>query len=196
MANIFFSNRQKKVGAIEIDTFTSENHELSSNVTQYPVENGGDISDHITNNPDAFSGNAVVMPVKLINPDTTKNRAKDAYEELKRINDDKEVVTIVSGLRVYENMHLNSISIPRSSETGNSLVFDISATQIRIANSQTTTIPKSQLGGTTEDVNQAQNTADTGKGTSGQTQESDDDSFLAQAQSRVDETYGVIDGEG
>lgn len=123
------------VGAVELDASLQENHVLENEITEFPVEEGTDITDHIrkkpervtitgiiTNHPNTFGG-------ALGNPD----RAGEAYEKFLEMVNKAQVVTVVTTLRQYANMAIESISIPRSAQKGQHIEVTISLREIKTA---------------------------------------------------------------
>ena len=104
-----------------IDCSISENHTFDSDVTDYPVESGSNISDNIRPLPLVVEIEGVVSntPIGLIadnrrgrtNPD--QSPADDAYDLFQRIRDRRKPVTIMTSLRTYNDMALKGLSIPR-----------------------------------------------------------------------------------
>jgi len=148
--NLLFGGRnQKKIGGMVIDAFIEERHTMSASVTQFPVEEGFKIGDHVTQNPDGLFLQCVVgpQPVKILGGVLTltslKNQAYQAYEQLKKLKELGEPVEVITGLRVYQNMIIDNIEITRTKDNGQSLEFSMGFTQIRIVKSKTTVIPAS-----------------------------------------------------
>jgi len=137
-----------KIAFIKIDTFLSEDHSYSSSVTTSPIEDGAFVNDHIIKDPFTLSVNGYVSNMASIGVGpinqligitaipsvfTGKNKAKDAEAELVRLRNDKEIFTIVTGLRSYKSMAITNVSFPRSSTTGSGLEFNATFQQIEIA---------------------------------------------------------------
>lgn len=129
-----------------IDVSLTEEHEFDSDVTEYPVESGADISDNIRPRPLRVMMEGVVSATPLpsivaarptrtnvINEDVQVgvNPAVDAYQLLVAIRDQREPVTIRTSLDTYKNMALESLSIPRDAGTGDALRFRATFRQIR-----------------------------------------------------------------
>ena len=127
---------QVTIGRIALDAVLLEEHNLSSRVTNYPVdrgiENGFEIvSDHIINDPDRLVIQGVVSDTPL-NILSQFNRSIDAFNALVRIHERRDVVTVVSGLKVYTRMALTSLQVPRNLRTGQSLTFNIELQKIEL----------------------------------------------------------------
>jgi len=154
MANILFANKRRgKIGSLELDAILEEQHSFSSEVSQYPIETGESISDHIALNPESvmMRGFITNTPVDFINALTDLAFGADlvqtAFDKLIEIWKSKEVVTVVSGLKVYDNVVLRKLSIPRDRTTGQSLRFKAEFVEMITTNSSLTddNIPTSNI---------------------------------------------------
>ncbi len=144
--------KQPQIASIKIDTFLSEDHSYSSSVTTSPIEDGAFVNDHIIKDPFTLSVNGYVSNISTIGIGVLdqalagisvlsgKNKAKDAEAELVRIRNDKEIFTVVTGLRSYKNMVITNVSFPRSSTTGSGLEFNATFQQIEIAKIEIVTL--------------------------------------------------------
>ena len=182
---------QKQIGNILIDAFISEDHEQSGSITRYPVEEGSDISDHIILDPDKLTIQGIVGPKELTEGSQFVNTTRSVFTDITNLRLSKTLVSVVTGLKVYENMFITNFSVPRTAQNGGSLLFNMSLEQSRIVSSQVVQIPKTQIA---EDELQAQGRADIGKVTSGQTQAQTEDgtNFLDQIEPAVDATLSAL----
>ena len=165
---VFRRTKEKSIGNILIDSFVEENHERTSKITRYPIEDGSTISDHIINDPDAVSITGVVMRTTILSPNPSTDRALTAYTEILQLMENKQLISLSTGLQVYSDMHIESFTVPRNFQTGADLTFSMKLVNARIAKSQTTLIPQSQL---IDGDLQSQGVAELGKTSSGQTQD-------------------------
>lgn len=139
----------KTIGGIEIDAMVEERHTQTAAVTQYPVEEGFTINDHVTQNPDGLTLHCAVgpQPVKTFggigNLTSLDNNAYAVYSGLADYKQAGEIIDVVTGLRVYENMIIDNLSITRNRDNGKGLDFDIGFVQLTIVKSLETTIPAS-----------------------------------------------------
>lgn len=144
---LFGKYGQKEIGGVVIDAFVEERHTMTSSVTQYPVEEGFNISEHVTQYPDGLSLQCIVgpHPVKILGGildiASFKNQAYQVYEALVVLKELAEPIEIITGLRVYDNMIIDSINITRTKDNGQSLEFDMGVTQVTIVQSLETDIP-------------------------------------------------------
>lgn len=121
--------KKGKVGSVELDVTLREDHTYSSRVTTYPVERGTNngfeiLSDHIINDPAVVTLEGIVTdtPLSLL---ALSNRSVDAFNRLIEIHEKRELVTVVTGLKVYTNMAITLLNVPRDLRTGQSLKFTI-----------------------------------------------------------------------
>lgn len=120
---------QSNVGGVFLDATLSEEHAYISRVTNYPVEDGRIISDHIINEPETLQITGIVSdtPLSILSP---FNRSTDAFNRLVRIHTNRERITVVTGIKVYTNMVMTSLQVPRNVNTGQSLTFVIELQKI------------------------------------------------------------------
>lgn len=115
---------QTRIGGVFLDATLTEDHTYNARVTSYPVENGMIISDHIINEPETVRITGIVSdtPINIL---SQFNRSTDAFLRLVRIHDLKERITVVTGIKVYTDMVMTSLQVPRNIQTGQSLTFSI-----------------------------------------------------------------------
>lgn len=114
---------------ISFDTMLTEEHLYNSRVTSYPVETGTLISDHILKLPVVIRLSGVVSdtPLAIF---SSFNRSAAAFNALVNLFEKREVFTAITGIKVYENMAITSLDIPRNIKTGQTLTFNIELQQI------------------------------------------------------------------
>lgn len=124
--------RKGKIGNLEIEATLSENHDMSSTVTKYTIENGANISDHIVNEPETITIEGFVSnsPVAPGLGGGLTNRAQETFDTLYELRNAKEVITVVTEYRVYTDMAITNISIPRDSSTGQAIRFSVSLMRV------------------------------------------------------------------
>lgn len=131
-AQLFFrGNREYKVGAITFDLIISESHNLSNTVTEHDVEDGSRISDHIRNNLENGALVGLITNFSLKVNGLLTNRSQDAFDAINRLWKSRELVTIVTVLKVYENVAITDISIDRSESTGEAIAMNVTFRQIK-----------------------------------------------------------------
>lgn len=115
---------QSEIGAVTFDTVLVEEHKYQSRITHYPVEYGTIISDHIVKEPDVVNISGMVSDTPL-NIFAQSNRSVDAFNRLVEMQARRIVVNLVTGIKVYTNMAIASLNVPRNIKTGQTLTFNI-----------------------------------------------------------------------
>lgn len=154
--NIIPRRVDKEIGGILVSAFINEHHSRKTTSTEYPVEDGSTISDHIRIEPDEFTAEGIMSPAGVI-PITA------LYDQLNALVDAKVPVDVVSGLKVYTSMQIMSFDVNREAMNGGSLPFTMVFKKIKTVKSQTVAVPKSSLSGTSATQRQAQAPVNAGK---------------------------------
>lgn len=166
MATLLYKRTRSALGSIEFDCTISETHEGAVDVTEFPVEDGFDIADHarpraetvtmeafVSNTPIPFDAEQADQSLAsypysrgvvewnsksqlLMEQVGEVDPATRAYNEISRIKNAGELVTLTTSLRTYEDMLITSVSVPRSAAVGNGLQFTVSLKELRIVNAQ------------------------------------------------------------
>lgn len=112
------------IASVVLDAVLSEDHVYNSRVTNYPIEDGRIISDHIINEPETLQLTGVVSdtPLAFLAP---FNRSINAFNTLVEIHNRRERITVVTGIKVYTDMVITSLQVPRNVASGQSLTFVI-----------------------------------------------------------------------
>jgi hypothetical protein len=160
-----------------IDVLVTEEHSFESDVTDYPVESGGTISDNIRRKPIIVSIEGIVsnspldalravigearaqtppptpvfgpQPPPVIGPETPPlDRAQEALAFLMSIWEAGETVTLRTSLGTFRKMAMSSLNVPRSKDVGDALKFSARFQQITtVTNARTTVKGRSGGGG-------------------------------------------------
>lgn len=147
-------NQPNVIGGLSIDATLEEFHERQAEVTDHPVEGGSFIQDHIVNRPKRVRIRGMIT-------DTPLNRmagtyVADAFETLEGLYEARELITAVTGFTVYDNMAIESISMPRARE--GALRFSIDLKQVTLTAGQT--VPIEPTAGETDAALSEDNVAD------------------------------------
>lgn len=125
IVNLLFSalvGKRTTIGVLELDALLTESTTLNSQITEYPVEDGTVISDHITQESEKLSLTGVITGAgTLFNIGLGKYKLIEAKETLRELHTRRELVTIVTGLDVYVDFAIESLSIERNNEDGERL---------------------------------------------------------------------------
>lgn len=136
------------VDGYPLDLVETEQHDLVAEVTEHPVEDGSDVSDNVRLKPRELTfTNAIVSdtPIGAIAQDESRTGAsakfsQDAYNRLEAIWLARNTVTVVTGLKKYENMILDRLTVPRDSKTSAALVFTAHFKEVRIVKNKRVTV--------------------------------------------------------
>ena len=183
---IFSKGVKKAIGNVFIDTFSVETHSKKSNITAYPIEDNSTITDHVLNLPLSLNTNGIIEPIG------DNYNILDTHNKIVDLMNSKQLISIITGLKVYNNMIIIDYTVTRNAQNGQSLVFTMQSQETKIVQSQSVAIPISQLSQTDLiTYEQAQANADAGKATNGQTQETN---FLEEIKRQANEAADSLFG--
>lgn len=117
-----------------VDVAVSEDVRLVSDVTEYPVEQGSSITDHVRNLPIEVTIEGIVSDTP-VGPLANERSFVDLPSEeflarLELIHIFRQPIVVETTRRVYESMVLRDLSIPTDARTGNALSFRATFIQI------------------------------------------------------------------
>lgn len=144
----------RKIGKFKATCTVRETCVDELEITQHPVEQGANITDHAYLKPSTVSINAVFAP--LLTP------LKEVYQNLLTLQASREPFDITTGKRTYKNMLFKSLSIVNDANTEFILEINADFQQILIVASQTATVPEnskqanSQITGTATETGEKQ----------------------------------------
>jgi len=110
------------LGEVVFDAVTEEQPSFSNTITDKPVENGANISDHIRRQPDSLTINAVF----------SGNEAMDKYQELLDMRDSDELYAYSGGLGTFVNMAIENISPMKNATYGDGYECTITLKEVRV----------------------------------------------------------------
>jgi hypothetical protein len=134
----------------------------SAKATQFPVETGAVITDHVLQDADVVqlsglvtntplpsgvkmtdrAGNEYQTFEKAAEAGQFRGRAVAAYYALLAAKNAGAPVEVWMPLRAYQDMVLESLAVSESADAGDSLTFSLSARQIRTTSTRTVAAPK------------------------------------------------------
>jgi hypothetical protein len=140
-----------KVGNLELDAMLTERQSFANDVTNFPIESGSSISDHVIQAPEEVEVEGFVTntPIEFISGlrSGQEDRVLNAYlmlleiagykspgkayrfNKLETVAEDEQyrpefkLVEILTGLRLYTDMALIKLDIPRDAKTGDTIKF-------------------------------------------------------------------------
>ena len=148
-----------QIGVMTLDASLRENHVRSSIVAENEIEDGSVISDHVRRNPDSVTIDGIIsdFPVGLLGiPGVSatelqrkilgseglvkgvRKNPEDAWQYLIELQDAAEPFTVITSLQTYDDMIIEELSAPRTSEDGKSLLFTARLKKIKLVFTDTT----------------------------------------------------------
>ena len=213
LSTVFKIPTKAQIGFLKLDVSLKENHTRAAQVTDNEIEDGAVVSDHIRLSPKALSitGQVSDAPVSIlglgVSSDDILGAAKDfaggdkdsfeglvknsrrspaeAWQYLNQLMEKRTPFSIVTGLQRYENMVLTSLSAPRNSKDGKSLIFNGELRQVVIVESSTVKIAAFKVKGDAK--NSASSKSKLGKqsGKNASGKQADDSSLLLKGFKKV-----------
>lgn len=130
------------IGGIQVDVSIRETHIHEWQVTEAPIETGGSIADHRARMPVGLDMEGVVsnLPTNLFDLLTQELSAEDRYLELLELAESDDLIEVVTGLRVYQNMTFRRFEVVRDETTGQIIRFRASLRELEFADAEITAV--------------------------------------------------------
>lgn len=127
---------------MEFEVITSETHNWTAQTTSNPVEKGEPVSDHVQRDPDTLQINGIISNAsvrgklgtlldRMADGLSLESPVQQAFDKLYALMEDKRPMTVYTQYKIYPDMVLTSLSIPRSPESGESIEFNATFTHVR-----------------------------------------------------------------
>lgn len=150
--------------SVVLDASITEMHTLANTVTDHPVEQGSNVTDHSRPEPDRVQLDCLVSNTPLSQQQQTRaiqaqggltfqstaaaptkigavdGRAQTVYGQLRQLRDNGILCKVVTQLRTYDSMAIESIGAPRDSKTFDALRFSIQFKQVRVVQNKLTRV--------------------------------------------------------
>lgn len=156
MIGLFFGGNSLRTsfgntfGNIELDAVLEETHEWSAEATSNPVEEGAPVTDHVIEQSDKLTikGFVTDSPLTLsqsisgiLNFGRVDNRTQTTFDLLHELLKLKEPMTVYTKHRIYDDMVLTNVSIPRAASVGEAIEFHAEFIRIRKVATQMVDVP-------------------------------------------------------
>ncbi len=138
---------ERSLGSYQFDIVVEENHEDTLVITEHPAEQGAPFSDHAYKKPATVTIRGGVTDVgSSLNATASDGdtRVVSLYEKLLELQDSKEPFEIVTGLRRYENMLLETLSVPVDQTGSGAAIMTANCRQVFIVKTQSTSVPSAR----------------------------------------------------
>lgn len=153
-AIIFKQPFTQKIGKLEVDIVSSRNISEKVALTENPVEGGFNTNNArdlpteiiITGIISKFSlNNSKIKQITTLASGNIPNRLKEAHDELYRIKNEKEPITLVMKFKSYSSMVMTNLDMPNDANDGESFRFTATFKEARIVFSQLAIIDNSRI---------------------------------------------------
>jgi hypothetical protein len=152
------------IDAVRLDASLSETHSHEAEITEHPVDDGVNVSDHIRQKPDVLTIEGIFTNTQLSRDGITRavetggvifetsvfdeessvagtvGYAEASYRKLVEAKEAGKLMSVVTGLRSYDSMAIQSISAPRNANIGDAVQFTIVLRHFRVVTSRTTKV--------------------------------------------------------
>jgi len=137
-------------GNIELDAVLDEAHEWSAEATSNPVETGAPVTDHVIDQADKLKIKGFVTDTPLtisqslqaiVNSGQVGNRTQAGFDLLHQLIKIKEPMTVYTKHRIYDDMVLTNVTIPRGAGVGEAIEFSAEFINIRKVATQMVDVP-------------------------------------------------------
>lgn len=116
----------RSIGGVFVDVVISEEHESEMEIAEHPVEKGAKISDH-----------AWRLPAKVtLELAIAGERAVASFQQLLDVQAAAEPFSLVTGLKVYQNMLIKRLSATRDKENARVLKFEAELQEVIIVSTE------------------------------------------------------------
>ena len=139
-AFFFTPASQAQIDTIAFDCSVEESHGFTTNVTDYPQENGFYMQDNIWIEPFKLTLKGIVTDTRL-QPVTKsigvlETRVGEVYNSLLALRDKRQVFEVMTGLEIYPDMVFSSLTVERDADTGFSIRIIAELKHIRKVSAQ------------------------------------------------------------
>lgn len=130
-------------GNIELDAALDENHEWSAEATSNPVEVGAPVTDHVIDQSDKLRIKGFVTDTPLTSSASLPqiSRSQDVFDLLYELIKLKEPMTVYTKHKIYDEMVLTNVTIPRTAGVGEAIEFSAEFINIRKVATQMVDVP-------------------------------------------------------
>lgn len=126
---------------LSLDVLRSEAPTFAGKLSEHPIEGGGVVADHYSNDADTLTLDIVQGEEPALGAEDT-GRPLATLERLNALKRSGAVLRVVSGLRVYPSMVIESISVTRTSATGRVLNASLTLKQAVFAVAAEVVVPE------------------------------------------------------
>jgi hypothetical protein len=130
----------RNIGGFIADVTISEEHTDEVTVTDHPVEQGANISDHAFANP-------VRVVIRVGYSNSSQNAGANSayvnqqYQNFIDLKNTRQPFAIITGRRNYSNMVIIGLALTTDETTANAMILTVTCREVIIVSTQTATVP-------------------------------------------------------
>lgn len=137
------ATKPASLGSLEFDAIVSRSETMDADIPEYPTEAGYSVSDNVCLKALTLDVEAIISNTPVTWSDEhspSQSRVETMCDELRKLWKAKEILTFTAGSDVYENMCIESLTLPRKAENGSSVYVSFSMKQVTITSTDTAAI--------------------------------------------------------
>ena len=135
------------IGDLQVDVVVSKETAFDSEVTQYPVEDGFPVADHVTRNPMALTMEVVCTPTPVTffaDLGANQNRLNEVTNAIMKIYNEGDPITVKTADAIYKDMVMTHAPLPRTVDDGLCYKMQLDFVHVRRVKPKTEDVPEGQ----------------------------------------------------
>jgi hypothetical protein len=135
------------IGDLQVDVVVSKETTFDSEVTQYPVEDGFPVADHVTRNPMALTMEVVCTPTPVTffaDLGANQNRLNEVTNAIMKIYNEGDPITVKTADAIYKDMVMTHAPLPRTVDDGLCYKMQLDFVHVRRVKPKTEDVPEGQ----------------------------------------------------
>lgn len=133
---IMYEGPRHSIGAIELDAVVTETHGAEVEITDFPIETGSTITDHVRRKPLTLAMTVVLSDLTDGGP--VPGRSIDLVNQLYLAQSEAKVLSVYTPAKVYDSMLIQSIGVPRDNKSGCGLTLNVALKQVSLVQNRQT----------------------------------------------------------
>lgn len=146
--DFMYVTQRSQVGSMVLDVLVTEKLELPATATKFPVEDGTEMSDHITQGPESLHISGLISATDALEfSGGSGYKIIEALDVMRKMHKDRTPITVITGMTRYTDMAITSLVASRSNggdKGGNWLEISAEMVQIKKVSLRTTEISEAK----------------------------------------------------
>ncbi len=145
-----FRTGQSTIPTVVVDALVGESHTAENKVTELPIESGSPLTDHVIIQPDTVEISAEISNFDGIGKSLNGERAKTAWQQLKKLRNDRVLLDITTQHELYTNMVILSVTAEHVVPYTGRMSFVAKFQKVDVANLRSSSASESILAGNSD----------------------------------------------